>query len=167
MKVRESATGGQEDGSSACKHAEEVAPFLLLGRARGRVRSHHVNNDGNLIESNLDPVWGEVVFRGKLAQQVGVDELMLQWLYTSCVIQPKLPGFKRYLKRLLPQLSSALRFFLKPRKCYCGHSPCDNSTKREKPIYNSGVKSHFCYPINSRIDADLVLRDSCEGTDFW
>lgn len=127
-----------------------------LSASAVRVFGHHVNDGRYLLQPEFDPVWGEVIFGSELAQKIGVDNPMLQWLYYSCVLQSQTPSFKRDLKRLIAKVAAAIRSFFQPCCDDHRHSASDNAAKGKQPIDGGGIKGHGGTP-HMRLDADIVI----------
>ena len=80
----------------------------VLAKRGGRRLSHGINNLRDFGKPCSDAVWREAVFDSQLGKQLGVDDLMLQWLYLSCVLRPQSPSLKRYLKSLVAEVEATV-----------------------------------------------------------
>lgn len=127
------------------------------GGAFPGVLGHEVNDGGNLVEPSRNAVFREAIFGSKLAQQVGVDDLMLQWLYLRCVHQPEPPSLKRHLQRLFAKVAAGIRAFFKPRHRDRWNGTQKRPAERKEAVGNSGIKGHGD-SCSYRLDADIVLR---------
>lgn len=139
---------------------------LVPTKPGGRMLGHGVDNLRDFGKPYPDAVWREAIFGSQLGKQLGVDDLMLQWLYLSCVLGSQPPSFKCYLKGLVAEVAAAVRAFFQPRYRKGWKGSRKSTTEGKKPVDDRGVKSHFCLRMD-RIDADLILNFGEDGTDFW
>lgn len=130
------------------------------------VLAHGIDDGADLVKPQLDPAWGEVIFGSELAQKVGKDHLMLQWLYASAVFGSKPPTLKSELKCLFAELAAAVRSVFKPRRRYRRDSADQRATERKQAVDKGWVEARGvgCY---SRPDAMIVIRrdDPANVTD--
>ncbi|WP_270175177.1 hypothetical protein [Diaphorobacter sp. ED-3] len=152
---------------AGCGAVEENGEASVVPHSLGRVLGHHIHDGRNLFKPDLDSAWGQAIFGSKLAQQIGVDNPMLQWLYLSCVLRPQPPTLKSHLKRLVTQVAAAVGALFQP---HCGDrrdGACDYAAKGKQAVDDGGVKVHGHY---ARPDADYVIvrRDPANETDvIW